>query len=83
MRAQVIEEQQEAVERGDSDSIGSSRIGDVLRAAVLVTDAKSALVTVSVIKQRMNVVRTPRDSDTRDVHVDFSRVALFHTVMAN
>ena len=54
---QVVEEQQEAAERGETGGIGSSRIGDVLRASLLVRDARSALVAVSVLKERMNVVR--------------------------
>ena len=57
LREQVVEEQQEAAERGDTGSIGSSHIGDVLRASLLVRDAKSALVAVTVFQERMKVVR--------------------------
>ena len=70
---QVIEEQQEAAERGETGGIGSSRIGDVLRASLLVRDAKSALVAVSILKERMNVVRAKPTPI-------FSLACHFHTV---
>ena len=57
MREQVVQEQQQAAERGETGGIRSFRIGDVLRASLLVRDARSALVAVSVLKERMNVVR--------------------------
>ena len=53
----MVQEQQQAAERGETGGIWSSRIGDVLRASLLVRDARSALVAVSVLKERMNVVR--------------------------
>ena len=57
MREQVIQEQKQVAERGETGSISSFQIGDVLRASLLVWDATSALVAISVLKERMKVVR--------------------------